>query len=354
MSTGTIASSTSNDASNRSSTVKAAWWKHVFVWIVLVAIAPKGLQISARKEFVVHAEGGAVLLTGASSGLGRAACGYLAEGYPRITFYCGVRKPQGFEHPFDLPNVRSIVLDITNSSQIDLILASIQTTEKQDLIGLINNAGISEVGTVEYTPLETVRSVFEVNWFGTIQMTQAALPQLRRSQGRIVTVGSISGRIPGIPLWYAYQSSKYALECFTDALRAELTDYGVSVSLIEPGFLKTKMTRKQSEPFENKISTEERTSYPHLFTAKAERQNTQINSSGEGLESTCRAIEDALFGRYPKTRYKTSFVGPFPSWFFVAFVNSLPDRLVDWLKSNQDIMFALLKLKRYLVSSRFL
>ena len=106
--------------------------------------------------------------------------------------------------------------------------------------------------------------------------------------------------------------------------------------------------------FQQSLRTEQVEKLVHLFTAKAERQNTQINSSGEGLESTCRAIEDALFGRYPKTRYKTSFVGPFPSWFFVAFVNSLPDRLVDWLKSNQDIMFALLKLKRYLVSSRFL
>lgn len=187
-----------------------------------------------------------VLITGASSGIGRAATELLASrGY---SVFAGVRKLD------DAPKGERIVpleLDITNPAQIAAAKAVIVgRVVSSGLKAVVNNAGIGVVGPVEFVTLDEWRKQFEVNFFGQIAVTQAVLPLIRDhvavagpGSGRVVLVTSIGGII-GQPIAAAYCASKFALEAVGEALRIELADQGIQVSAIEPGVIKTEIWGK--------------------------------------------------------------------------------------------------------------
>ena len=174
---------------------------------------------------------GAVLITGCSSGIGKATA--LALAAAGFTVWAGLRRPEGLT-ALEAAGCRPLLLDVCDESSMQ---AAVQTVESEQghIDVLVNNAGFGQHGALEETPLEAVRRQFEVNAFGPLRLCQLVLPGMRRAgAGRIVNVSSMGGRL-GFPGGGAYHGSKYALEAFSDALRWEVAGFGIGVTVIEPG-----------------------------------------------------------------------------------------------------------------------
>jgi NAD(P)-dependent dehydrogenase (short-subunit alcohol dehydrogenase family) len=183
----------------------------------------------------------AILVTGASTGIGHATALRLAES--GFTVFAGVRKESDAREKDALhENIRPLLLDVTNAENIAAAFAVIRESGLP-LYGLLNNAGIAVGGPLEYLPLDALRRQFEVNVFGTVAVTQAAIPLLRATRGRIVTIGSIAGRF-GAPFVGPYGSSKAAVAVLVDALRMELAPYGIRTVLFEFAAVKTPIWEK--------------------------------------------------------------------------------------------------------------
>ncbi|MFC5827282.1 SDR family oxidoreductase [Nonomuraea insulae] len=181
-----------------------------------------------------------VLVTGASTGIGRATAFLLArEGF---TVYAGVRKDADGEALGS--TVTPIKLDVTDAGQI-----ADAAERLGHLDALVNNAGIGVTGPVEFVPLDALRRQYEVNVFGQVAVTQAMLPMLRASRGRVVTVGSVGGWIT-LPFGGPLCSSKHAIRSINDAMRMELKPYGVAAVLIEPGSIHTDAVDKLEDEVE--------------------------------------------------------------------------------------------------------
>lgn len=244
----------------------------------------------------------AVVITGASSGIGAAAAHALAR-HGFIAF-AGVRKEADAEKAAALhENVRPLHLDVTDHDSIVAAATSVAAAGVP-LFGLVNNAGIALGGPLEYLPIDRLRRQFEVNVFGAVAVTQAFLPQLREHHGRIVFIGSVSGRI-AVPYIGPYAASKFALRAIADALRVELSPAGIFVSLVEPGSVKTPIWRKGRESRDElmralgpQAMTHYRPALEGMFrrTEAAERE-------GMPVERVTSAVVHALTARRPKTNY---------------------------------------------------
>ncbi len=199
---------------------------------------------------------GHILITGASTGIGRTCAAYLAsQGFSvfaavRTTSAAdSIRSEAGASGLAD--RLRPIILDVTNPATISAAAASLEAIVGNDgLAGLVNNAGVGVVGPVEFVPIDEWRRQFDVNVFGQIAVTQAMLPLLRtrvlrtgRGSARIVMVSSIAGLV-GQPILGPYSSSKHALEAVADALRLELARHGIRTCLVEPGAIQSEIWRK--------------------------------------------------------------------------------------------------------------
>ena len=179
-----------------------------------------------------------VLVTGAARGIGRATALHLADkGWAVVA---GVRREE------DAAALRSadgrlatVLVDVTDDSQVAALPAALP--ERLDAV--VNNAGIVVSGPVEAVPLDELRRQLEVNVVGQVAVTQAVLPKLRASRGRVVFVSSLSGRI-STPMTGAYNASKFALEGLADALRMEVRPWGIRVVLVEPAQTDTDMWRE--------------------------------------------------------------------------------------------------------------
>jgi len=172
------------------------------------------------------------------------------------------------------------------------------------LIGLINNAGIAVGGPLEYLPLDALRQQLEVNVVGSLGVTQAFLPLLRASRGRIIFIGSVSGRI-AVPFIGPYSASKFALRAMADALRIELAPAGVRVSLVEPGSVRTPIWSKGRSA---KSTLEERlgkTGAVHYGDAvRALMRQTEVEERiGMPAERVARVVLQALTARRPRAHY---------------------------------------------------
>ncbi|HTU82356.1 MAG TPA: SDR family NAD(P)-dependent oxidoreductase [Candidatus Acidoferrales bacterium] len=183
----------------------------------------------------------AILVTGASTGIGNATARKLAEtGY---AVFAGVRTRSDAEALAAAgENIRPVILDVTDADSVSCAVGAVEES-RIPLYGLLNNAGIAGGGPLQYLPPERLRQVFDVNVFGTMAVTQAAIPLLRAARGRIVTVGSIASRF-GSPFVGPYAASKAALAVLMDALRMEMAPFGVSVSLFEFAAVKTPIWSK--------------------------------------------------------------------------------------------------------------
>jgi NAD(P)-dependent dehydrogenase (short-subunit alcohol dehydrogenase family) len=242
-----------------------------------------------------------VLVTGASSGIGAACAVRLRDRGWRVL--AGVRRagtaPEGTEE---------MLVDVTEPSPLEL----------EELQGLINNAGIAVAGPLEFLPPEELRRQLEVNVVGQLRMTQLCLPALRAAHGRVVNMGSISGR-NALPFLGAYAMSKFALEAMTDALRIELAPWGIHVAIVEPGTIKTPIwTRERPQP-----PPEAAPLYGVRIDA-FRRLAVARGTSGAPPEAVADAVEHALTAARPRTRY---LVGRDAK--LRARVERLPDRIRD-------------------------
>ncbi len=200
--------------------------KRIVSALLLVSAA---LQVAAQAP--PPAPQKSVLVTGASTGIGRKITERLAaDGY---FVYAGARKEADLKALGQIKNVQAIQLDVTKPEDIEAAVAAV-TQGGRGLYGLINNAGIAAVGSLADTKLEEFDLVMAVNVAGPYRMTKAFLPLLLAQQGRVVTIGSISG-ILASPDLGAYAMSKHAMEAFTDSLATQLKGTGMQVIIVEPG-----------------------------------------------------------------------------------------------------------------------
>ena len=210
--------------------------KHIFKMTALVAVLVLG---QFGSEPAMAGEQKAVLITGASTGIGRNMAERLAsEGY---FVYAGARKDTDLAELDAIDNVKSVRLDVTSQDQVDAAVAMIRE-EGRGLWGLVNNAGVATSAPVADLEDTDLHFVLNVNVNGVARVTRAFIPLIAESRGRIVTTGSIAG-ILSSPGMSAYSMSKHAMEAFTDSLASEMEPLGVGVSVIEPGGYKSHIRR---------------------------------------------------------------------------------------------------------------
>ncbi len=248
---------------------------------------------------------GVVLVTGSSSGIGESCALHL----DRLGFEVvgGVRRKEDGERLAGQcsPRFRWIPLDVTEPDQVRDAMGEVgRIAGARGLAGLVNNAGVALVSPLECIPMATFRRQLEINVFGRLAVTQAALPALRAARGRVVNIGSIAGRVVS-PLLGAYSASKFAVEAMTDALRLELAPDGIEVSVVEPGMVRTPIWDKgatEVATLRQQMSPEAATRYDPLFVA-LERVVNHPRHRGVGVEVVAEAVVHALTARRPRTRY---------------------------------------------------
>ncbi|MGO8907527.1 MAG: SDR family oxidoreductase [Solirubrobacteraceae bacterium] len=247
---------------------------------------------------------GAVLLTGASTGIGRACVEHL-DGLG-FTVFAGVRTQSDADSLREGGSARTrpLLLDVTDAESIRVAADTVEETFPAGLSGLVNNAGIAVGGPVEFVALEEWRRVLEVNFVGQIAVTQATLPALRRARGRIVNVTSIGGRL-ATPFFGPYNASKFALEAVTEALRLELRRFGVQVSAVEPGAVATPIWDKGRAASEQLLGSMGADGL-ELYGAGIEALRKGIASAASAgvppLE-VAKVVEHALTANRPKAHY---------------------------------------------------
>lgn len=291
------------------------------------------IQHLFQKTYPVHTTG-IVLITGASSGIGRHAAEYLAD-HTNFTVYAGVRKDTDFKEIESLKkkNLVPILLDVTSPESCAEAVKTLSASS-QPLVALVNNAGISRNVILEVHDLKDIRSVFETNVFGVIQLTQMALPLLRKSQGRVVMISSVAGRL-SIGKMGAYAGSKFALEALSDAFRRELSHLNISVSVVEPGYVKTpifKAAREgSSHAAREDIGAEAKGLYAKFFSEKSIAKDAKNHADAADVMVTTEVIVDSIVNAKPKTRYPVAGGAGMPASVFLTLVKILPDRVLDAL-----------------------
>lgn len=242
----------------------------------------------------------AVLITGTSSGIGRATALRLAR-RPGLTVYATARRVQAIADLADA-GARLLALDVTDEASMRAAAEAVEA--EHGAVGvLVNNAGYGEYGTVEETGLDGVRRQFETNVFGLARMTQLVLPGMRAAgRGRIVNVGSMGGRLV-FPAGGYYHASKYAVEALTDALRFETAPFGIIVSLIEPGLIRTGFGDTAASTLAGSAAS----AGPYAaLTAAVDRQMARSYRSAllsAPPETVAAVIERAITAARPRTRY---------------------------------------------------
>jgi len=244
-----------------------------------------------------------VLVTGASTGIGRATALRLdASGWQ---VFAGVRKEADGEslHADASPGLVPVILDVTDPEQIAAAAARIEAKSKGGLDGLVNNAGVAVPGPLETIPLEDLRHQLEVNLVAYVAVTQAMLPQIRRAEGRVVFLSSIGGRI-AFPFGGPYHASKFATEAIGDVFRQELRPWGIKVAIIEPGSIDTPIWGRGQDKAAEIEARSPQTGL--LYGAAIEKFRKLIEDTAErGIppEKGAKVIAHALESSRPKTRY---------------------------------------------------
>lgn len=269
----------------------------------------------------------AVVITGASTGIGRACAMTLhSQGFH---VFAGVRRQEDGQALRQAASERLTPVHIDVTDEASITAAGEAVTEAvgdAGLTGLVNNAGTMVQCPVEFLPLAEFRHQLEVNLTGHLAVIQTFLPLLHRGQGRIVNVSSVGGKIGG-PLMASYAAAKHGLEGLSDTLRLELRALGIHVSVIEPGPIATAMGGKLERDTEARLrslSPDGRSRYGESLEKMASTVSRE-GAKGSPPEVVARAVEHALTSRKPQTRYAVG-AGAKQMLFLRRM---LPDRWID-------------------------
>ena len=271
-------------------------------------------------------DSGFVVVTGTSTGIGAATALHLARNGFHV--FAGVRRAEDGEalRAKAGESLTPVIIDVTKGATISAAAATVlDAVGARGLAGLVNNAGIAKPAPIELQPMADFRRQLEVNLFGPVAMIQAFLPLIRQGGGRIVNVGSIGGLLV-LPLNGAYSASKFGIRAITDALRLELRQWGIHVSLIEVAPVDTAIfgkTYAELDGLERKLGETGHRLYAEQIAA-VRKATEKAAADADPPLVIAEAIAHALTSDRPKTRYLAGHGGK-----AVAAVAALPDRARD-------------------------
>ncbi|MHA2169190.1 MAG: SDR family NAD(P)-dependent oxidoreductase [Candidatus Kariarchaeaceae archaeon] len=237
------------------------------------------------------------IITGASSGIGLSTTKFLAK--KGLQIIATARKVEDIAHLDSIANVRSVFLDVRDQNSIDKLVEFIEDKNLK-IKGLINNAGILDIGLVVAKPVEIMEEIFDVNVFGVHRITQAILPFLLETKGHLLFISSDSGLIT-FRYNTIYCMTKHAIESYAEGLRDELKKHPVSISLIEPGNVKSEIVRTAVNRLDDEI--------PLLFENEVSelieslRQSIGSFDNSRSADNVAKIIHEALTGKKPLFRY---------------------------------------------------
>jgi NAD(P)-dependent dehydrogenase (short-subunit alcohol dehydrogenase family) len=262
-----------------------------------------------------------VVVTGASTGIGAATARELA----RLGFHvlAGVRRDRDGD-ALRAPGIEPVIIDITNPDHVQALATRLHR-EQRPLQALVNNAGVGVNVPVEAFMIREWRNLFDVNLFGHVAVTQALLPALLRSKGRVVNISSVGGKV-AMATYGPYAATKFALEAVSDSLRRELAPFGVAVVVVEPGAVLTDMLGRAGTASQERTSAmtpEQQHRYGGLVHAIA-AQAASSARSGLPAEAAAKVIAKAIGARKPRTRYTVGREAA-----LLRLVRILPDRTLD-------------------------
>ncbi len=259
-----------------------------------------------------------ILITGASTGIGRHLAESLAEeGYH---VYAGARKDKDLAALNAIDNITAVRLDVTKQDEVDAVVAMIKE-KGTGLYGLVNNAGVGGGGEVLDTPIDDQSFVYRVNVEGVYRTTQAFAPIVIESKGRIVTTGSIAGTLSAFPGFSSYAGSKHWIEAFTDGVASELEPKGVWVAVVEPGNYKSNIRRSSMARAMDKIKAgggEISDEMKEAYEATAARE-----LSYKEPDEVTEAFMHALFDDKPLRRYMVVPNAEEQNWTIATKINEL-------------------------------
>ncbi|WP_106195600.1 SDR family NAD(P)-dependent oxidoreductase [Umezawaea tangerina] len=263
-----------------------------------------------------------VVVTGASTGMGASAARELARrGFHVLA---GVRRDRDAD-AIRADGVEPVILDITEPEHVRALAARV-AADARPLRAVVNNAGIQVNAPVESLPMERWRWVFEVNLFGHVAVTQALLPALLDSGGRVVNISSVGGKV-AMATYGAYAGAKFALEAVSDSLRREVAPLGVHVVVVEPGGVRTEIAHR-GVATANDLAAGMTPAQHERYGGMVEATNRLMatgTASGVTADAAALVIAKAVTARRPRTRYT---VGR-DAALITRLVRVLPDRAVD-------------------------
>jgi NAD(P)-dependent dehydrogenase (short-subunit alcohol dehydrogenase family) len=271
------------------------------------------------------------LVTGASTGIGRATALWLDSRGWRV--YAGIRREEDAASLREAGSDRlqPLMLDVTSAEQIDAAARRIaEETAGDGLDGLVNNAGIAVPGPLETLPIDEFRRQIEVSLTAHVAVTQAMLPSIRATRGRIVFITSTGG-LMAIKMFGAYHAAKFGLEAVGDVFRQELAPWGIHVSIVEPGPIATPIWDRgtnEARALIERASEEERALYPR-YIARYRNVAKAVAARGIPPERVAATIEKALTADRPRTRYLVGLDARGQA----LLARLLPDRVLDRLIS---------------------
>lgn len=243
------------------------------------------------------------VVTGSSSGIGEACAVRLARAGHRVI--AGVRRQADGERlAAAVGSIVPALLDVTDEAQIRDLVGRLDELAPSGLDGLVNNAGIARGGPLEFLPLDEWRIQLDVNVIGQVAVTRSLVPLLRRARGRVVFVGSISGRV-STPFLGPYAASKHAIEAIAESLREELRPWGMAVSVVAPGAVRTPIWdkgRAYADELEARLPAEAHDLYSDAVDDLRRGIDTQ-ERTGVPPDRVAAAVERALTSPRPRYRY---------------------------------------------------
>ena len=259
-----------------------------------------------------------VLITGASSGFGKdVAVKLLEKGY---TVFVAARNTDKMK-PLHAAGAHLLKMDVTSDEEVRAEVEEI-IKEYGRIDVLFNNAGYGNFGVIEDIPMNDVEYQFNVNVLGAIRVIKAVLPYMRRHRyGRIINTSSVVGRV-SMPCGGYYSATKYSIEAISDALRIETKGFGIKVSIIEPGPVKTGFEKVVFDKLDSVNISEDYKPLQESFN----KVFRKMYSNAPGTESTVKAVLHAIESKHPKIRYRTT-----PSSKMMVFLKNITSaRIFDW------------------------